>query len=504
MEQTLAARLPESPDATLDSGPGRAGEPFTPHVTTGAEPAIRGYTIERELGRGGMGVVYLARQVGFERTVALKVLSRGHEASDLARFRIETSASAALEHPNIVPVYDAGEDSGVHFFSMRLVSGGTLAQGRARYLKRPRAIATLLSAIAAGMSHAHQRGILHRDLKPANILLDEGDVPLIADFGLAKRSGAEDLTRSGQIVGTPGYMAPEQATGKVREQTTATDVYAMGAILYELLTGRPPFVGDSLVDVLRQVAFDEPVAPSRLEPDTDGVLEAIALKCLEKNPQDRYSAAGALQADLEAYLRGDDVSVVNSSAARYLRLFLRDSRHVEVMALWSRVWEVQALLTLGTFLGVAALMYDGRPLGQCGSLLIPYLGALGLTFWHFRVRRPVPFAPVERQLAYIGAGLAVSIAFALSIAWSEHLKFAQWAAFAVLNAGLSFHAMGLVLGGSFYPLTAACYVISLFFAKTPVAATAAFGVAAAIGLYIPAHRFSPCRKKVEKLGLRCA
>jgi serine/threonine-protein kinase len=325
------------------------------------------YELLEEIARGGMGVVYRARQVSLNRPVALKMILAGQLASgtDVQRFRSEAEAAANLDHPHIVPIYEVGEHEGQHYFSMKLVAGGSLAQHVDRFRQDFRAAARLMATVARAVHHAHQRGILHRDLKPANILLtfggesgsqktpsppaprprstgaegrmkeaflpgssgEEGGKtalavgarlnecnPLVTDFGLAKRLEARaGLSQSGAIVGTPGYMAPEQAAAQ-KGLTTAVDVYSLGAILYELLTGQPPFRAETLLDLLRQVLEQPPPRPRQINPQVPHDLETICLKCLEKEPQGRYGSAEALAGDLERWLAGEPIQARRTGA----------------------------------------------------------------------------------------------------------------------------------------------------------------------------------------------
>jgi serine/threonine protein kinase len=268
-------------------------------------PEVPGYEILGVLGHGGMGVVYRARQLKANRLVALKMIRAVEHASptERLRFQIETEAVARLQHPHIVQLYEVGEVRGQPYFSLEFCDGGTLTDRLKKKLPTANEAAALIETLARAMHYAHLRGVVHRDLKPGNVLLAGAErVPKITDFGLAKRidDEARDISKSGAIMGTASYMAPEQAAGKVRDTGPAADVYALGALLYECLTGRPPFEGPQHV-VLVSVLNDEPVPPSRLGTKVPADLETVCLKCLSKDPARRYASAEELANDLRRY-----------------------------------------------------------------------------------------------------------------------------------------------------------------------------------------------------------
>jgi hypothetical protein len=276
-----------------------------------ALPVIEGYEVGELLGRGGMGLVFKAVHKTLKRQVALKIIVAGGHASavERQRFRIEAEAVARLHHPGIVQIYEVGEQAGCPYLALEFVGGGSLAQQLAGGPMPPRRAAQLLLELARAVQHAHEQGIVHRDLKPANVLLTETGVAKIADFGLAKQLDVEQgQTQTGTVLGSPSYMAPEQAAGKIGSIGPATDVYALGAILYELLTGRPPFLGASILETLEQVRTHDPAPPQTLQPTVPADLASICLKCLEKDPADRYTSAAALANDLDLFLHDEAIA----------------------------------------------------------------------------------------------------------------------------------------------------------------------------------------------------
>src|SRR6266478_4016301 len=292
------------------------------------------YELLEEVGRGGQGVVFRARQKSLNRTVALKVISLGQWASKahLKRFRLEAEAAARLEHPGIVPIHEVGERDGQCYFSMKFVEGGQLDEVVRRTPMSIRQAAELIAKVARTVHYAHQHGILHRDIKPGNILLDRKGEPQLTDFGLARLVETEStMTRTLDVLGTPSYMAPEQAVGNTAAVSSVTDVYGLGAVLYQLLTGQPPFAGGATYETIKLLLDTEPKQPRLLNPKIDRDLSTICLKCLEKDPKRRYSSALALSEDLEHWLKSEPI------LARHTGIFIRGQK-------WMRRNPTSALL----------------------------------------------------------------------------------------------------------------------------------------------------------------
>ncbi len=320
--------------------------------------AFGDYELIQEVARGGMGVIYKAHQRSLGRIVAIKVLSSGEFASPeyVRRFRAEAAAAARLQHPNIVAIHEVGQHEGIRYFSMDFVEGPNLSQLQAGRSLPPQRAAAYLKTLAETIQYAHQQGILHRDLKPSNVLIDPFGEPRITDFGLAKElSGDSDLTVPGQVLGTPGYLPPEQADTSHGPLTPAADVYSLGAILYYMLTARAPFVSGSLRETLRQMLASDPVAPSSLNPEIPRDLETICLKCLERSPGRRYPSAAALAEDLRRFLA--DESIV-ARPATSLDRFTRWCRRRPTLA---AVWVLSFTLAIGsTFAAFSISRARGR------------------------------------------------------------------------------------------------------------------------------------------------
>jgi len=350
----------------------RSAEPGT--TAGGRElPVVPGYEIVQEVGRGGMGIVYQARQLGLARTVALKMVSTGLKAGpkDLTRFRAETAALARLQHPNIVQIYDVGQAAGRPYFVFEFVAGGSLAQQLRGQPQPVRPAAQLVETLARAVQAAHASGVIHRDLKPANILLQRSDqldrspppsdfrpltsdlVPKIADFGLAKYVGGNGEgpdphgpTLTGELLGTPSYMAPEQAMVERQPVGPTADVYALGAILYELLTGRAPFTGETPLSTVWQVLHSEPVSVTSLQPNVPRDLETICLRCLRKEPRQRYGSALELAEDLERFLRDEPIRARPVGAAEKLWRWMHRHPAAAILLAAGLLAPLVALITL--------------------------------------------------------------------------------------------------------------------------------------------------------------
>ena len=324
----LLASAPVATDDESGSAEDVSNVTTAPQIKKAPRPAktladFGDYELLEEIGRGGQGVVYRARQKSLNRTVALKVIGLGHWATEahLKRFRLEAEAAASLEHPGIVPIHEVGERDGSCYFSMKFVEGGQLDEVAKRQPIPIRQAVELIAKVARTVHYAHEHGILHRDIKPGNILLDQKGGPHLTDFGLARLVESEStVTRTLEVMGTPSYMAPEQAVGNNAAVSSATDVYGIGAVLYQLLTGHPPFAGGTTYETIKLLLDTEPRQPRLLNPKIDRDLSTICFKCLEKDPRRRYASALALAEDLEHWLKHEPI------LARHTGIFTRGKK----------------------------------------------------------------------------------------------------------------------------------------------------------------------------------
>jgi serine/threonine-protein kinase len=473
-----AALLSEHPSAALEL-PCRLGD----------------YELLEELGRGGMGVVYKARQVSLGRTVAVKMILRGPAASgsERERFRAEAEAAARLDHPGIVPVYEVGEFDGRPYFSMKYIAGQTLAQRLAEGPLPPREAAAILAAASRAIHFAHTHGVLHRDIKPSNILLDEFGQPHVTDFGLAKQvADPASLTRSGSILGTPAYMAPEQAAGARGQIGPASDVYSLGVILYHMLTGRPPFQAASPVDTVLLVLEQEPVPPRALNPKADRDLEMICLRCLQKPPDLRYPTAAALADDLEAYLKDETISARSGRFAQVLASWLRETHHAVVLENWGLLWMWHSLVLFIACLATNALYWAGFNDGMARvyymALWTAGLGTWAAVFWALR-RRIGPVMFIERQIAHVWAASMIAIALLFPVEYLLGLKVLQLSPVLGLVTGMVFLVKAGILSGWFYVQAAALFFTAILMALLPDYAHLIFGAVSAACFFFPGLKY---------------
>ncbi len=480
------------------------GETLPPAPTT-APTVFGACELLAELGRGGMGVVYRARQQGLGRIVALKRMLHGDSAppGDVARFRAEAEAAARLDHPHIVPVYSVDTDEGQPYFVMKYVEGTTLARRLAEGPLPPVEAARLLAPVCRAVQFAHERGVLHRDLKPSNVLIDGNGQPYVSDFGLAKRIDAEaSLTQTGAILGTPSYMAPEQASGGRGTIGPASDVYGLGAILYQMLTGRPPFQAASPIDTLLLVLEQDPVPPRVLNPRANADLEMIALKCLQKSPEQRYPSAAALADDLDALLAGEPVSARSTSLRALASRLLGETHHAPVLENWGSLW-IYHSVALVFFFGLTNwLQWKGVTARWPYVLLFTVgLGAWAAFFWTLR-RRGGPISFVERQLAHVWGSGVVAINLIFLVEWLLGLPVLSLCTMIAVTNGMLFLVKGGILSGIFYIQAALVFLSILPMVWFPKYAPLMFGLLTASCFFATGLKFHLRRLQAERIARR--
>jgi len=488
-----------APEPISAGGVSADGSRFIPGVTP--LPATLGdYELLEEIGRGGMGIVYRATQRSLGRTVALKMLLRRDIASraDLARFRSEAEAAARLDHPNIVSIFEVGESDGLPFYSMRFIEGTTLSRQLAAGPLPPREAATLLARVADAVQAAHDRGVLHRDLKPSNILIDAAGRPHVSDFGLAKRlEDDQSVTHTGAILGTPCYMSPEQAAGSRGQVGPASDVWSLGAILYQMLTGRPPFQASNPMDTLLAVLETDPPAPRTVAAGVDRDLEMIALKSLQKPQELRYATAGALAADLRAFLAGETIAARRGGLADVAARLFRETHHAVVLENWGLLWMWHSVVILALSVTTDVLAWQGVTSRWPYTAL--WGGGLALwapIFWALR-HRTGPVTAVERQIAHVWGG---SVIASVMLFWVEdllHLDVLTLSPVLALLAGTVFFAKAGILSGVFYIQAAVLFATSLLMCVVPRYQHVIFGLVSAACFFVPGYKYFRQRLRAE-------
>ncbi len=455
------------------------------------------YELIEELGRGGMGVVFRARQISLGREVAVKMILRGRLASqsDLQRFLAEASATAKLEHAGIVPVYDVGDVDGRPFFSMQLIDGPTLSDLVSRGPLPQREAAEIVAQVARAIGFAHRSGVLHRDLKPSNILIADDGAAMVTDFGLAKQmTDSDEVTRSGMLLGTPAYMSPEQASGRRGLVGPASDVYSLGCVLYFALTGRPPFVADSPMELVMLVIEQDPAPPRALRPSLDRDLEMITIRCLQKPIDLRYESADALAADLEAYLADERVSARSGRFSQVIARLFRETHHAAVLENWGLLWMWHSLVLLVASLLTWQLEYNGVQSRIAYVLVwIVGLGAWATVFWSMRQRMgPVTF--IERQVAHVWGASMIGIGFLFPLEWWLDLPVLSLSPMLGVISAMVFIIKAGMFNGAFYMQAAALLAVSLVMALYPGFAHFWFGLVAATCFFVPGYKYARRRK----------
>jgi serine/threonine-protein kinase len=493
----VGSQADELSDATRD-------EAFALAVGGGGQflpPDLPDFELREELGRGGMGIVYRAWQKSLQREVAVKLILRGElaTADEVARFQAEATAAGRLQHPQIVPIYEVGSAGGHCYFAMQLIEGTTLADRLTEGPLAAREAAQLMRVVARAIDYAHGQGVIHRDLKPANILLDARGEPHVTDFGLAKLlTATNNLTRSGSVLGTPAYMAPELASGERGIVGPVSDIYSLGTILYALLTGRPPFQGPSPVDTVLMLLEQDPLPPRLLNPKLDRDLEMIVLKCLQKPPELRYESAAALADDLGAYLNDEPIAARSGQFSQVLARVFRETHHATVLENWGLLWMWHAAVLLVMCVTTNVMHANRVRWPECARAW-PYLALWGgglmiwaPIFWALR-RRIGPVTAVERQIAHVWGGSVVAVVLLFVVESLLGLPVLTLSPVLAIIGGAVFVAKAGILSGAFYLQAAALFAMSLVMAELARQGSdlgiTLFGVVAAAAFFLPGWKY---------------
>lgn len=476
----------------------------TPLQTLLLPTEFGGYVLEEELGRGGMGVVYRAVKKETGEAVALKMMLSGDRPSsvDLQRFRAEARRVQGLDHPGIIRILEIGNQDGCAYFCMELIEGETLAERLARGPIPSRLAAKILVQVAEAVAFAHNNGVLHRDLKPSNILLRDSDNrAFVCDFGLAREvDSADSLTRSGTILGTPAYMAPEQAAGRRGDVGPASDVYSLGAILYHMLTGRPPFVAASPVDTVLLLLEQEPMMPRVLNREVDRRLEMITMRCLQKPADLRYASATGLAADLRAFLDNQQVSAERGRFAHVIASLLQETHHASVLENWGLLWMWHSLALLLTCI-VTEIMHHAGVEQRWIYFLVwtAGFGAWAVVFWYLR-QRLGPVTLVERQVAHLWLGSIISVAAMFPLESYLGLPVLSLSPVLALVASMVFLVKASILSGIFYVQAMLLFVTAFVMAVVPNWSHLIFGVVSAGCFFVAGLKYHRRSRQPKRSG----
>ncbi|MFM7929758.1 MAG: serine/threonine-protein kinase [Pirellula sp.] len=457
------------------------------------------YRLIEEVGRGGMGVVYRAEQVGLGRQVAVKMILKDQLASESERQRFfaEARATARLQHAGIVPVYDVGEIDARPYFAMQYIQGRTLQELINTNSIDERQSVRIVAMIAEAVDFAHQNGIVHRDIKPSNILVDSNGIARLTDFGLAKHTDAgESLTRTGVVLGTPSYMSPEQASGRMGNISPASDVYSLGSVLYHALTGRPPFVAKTTMDMLLQVMEQDPPSARLLNPKIDRDLEMVLVRCLQKPPDLRYPSAAKLASDLNAYLKDEPISARSGQFAQVVARWFRETHHAPVLENWGLLWMWHSLVLV-----IASVLTELLQWSHAGVVSYPLLWTVGLgawaaVFWALR-RRMGPVTFVERQIAHVWGAAMIGIAALFPVEWALGLAPLTLTPLLAVITGMMFFIKAGILSGVFYLHAVSLFVAGAAMLAWPQIAHLIFAVVAGLCFFIPGLKYYRLRKSLQ-------
>ncbi len=488
---TDAVALSDSEGGEGDSGNWQMSLPFR----------MGDFELLEEVGRGGMGVVFRARQWSLNREVAIKMILRDQLASqtEKRRFLAEARATAQLDHPGIVPVYDVGEIDGRSYFVMKFIQGKTLHElveaSEITILEAVRCVEQVCRAV----QFAHERGIVHRDIKPSNILIDEFGHARLTDFGLAKQTdGMDSLTRTGAVLGTPNYMSPEQASGRMGPIGPASDVYSLGSVLYFATTGLPPFSAKGPIDLLLKILEQDPIPPRSLNSKVDRDLEMIVVRALQKPPDLRYRSANALGDDLLAYMRDEPISARSIHYAQIVARWFRETHHAPILENWGLLWMWHSLIVLLVCVCTEWFQWNGATRWTYPMLWTVGLGAWAAVFWALR-RRMGPVTFVERQIAHAWGASMIAIGMVFPIEWLLNLPALTLTPLISVICGMLFLVKAGILSGVFYVQAFCLFASTFIMIAFPTYSHIIFGVVAALSFFIPGLKYY--RQSLESSAL---